>query len=75
MQAVAPSNELRTWFDHDPERWPAFMRGFHAELADKPEPIGRLRRLADEGTVTLVFAARDETQNNAIVLKEVIEAE
>jgi uncharacterized protein YeaO (DUF488 family) len=71
---LAPSDELRCWFGHDPARWDEFRRRYRAELADRPEALQALRRLAAEGPVTLLFAARDEVHNNAVALAELIAA-
>ncbi len=69
LKDVAPSAELRTWFGHDPAKWAEFQRRYLAELRDNPEPVRELRRLVREGPVTLVYAARDEQRNGAVVLK------
>ncbi|WP_248910264.1 DUF488 domain-containing protein [Halocatena marina] len=73
IKEVAPSDELRRWFDHDRERWDEFNRRYQTELTHHQDIIGESRELADEETVTLLYAAKDEVHNNAIVLKEVIE--
>lgn len=69
---VAPSDELRTWFDHDPERWDAFRRRYHEELAgredDAVEALLEMHR--EEGTLTLVYGARDTEHNNAVALRD-----
>lgn len=70
---IAPSDELRDWFGHDPARWEEFKRRYFAELADKPEQVAALRQRAAEGPVTLVFSAKDEQHNNAVALKEYLE--
>lgn len=71
---TAPSNELRKWFAHDSEKWQDFVKRYHAELAANPECLAQLRRLVREHkTVTLVYGARDETHNEAVVLKEYLE--
>lgn len=69
---LAPSGELRKWFDHDPERWEEFVRRYRAELeeGDKLEELRELGRLAEEDNVTLLFAARDAEHNNARALAE-----
>ncbi|MDV4343828.1 DUF488 domain-containing protein [Methanoculleus sp. YWC-01] len=72
---LAPSGELRRWFGHDPAKWEEFLRRYRAELEGKAEALARLRREADEGTITLLYAARDETHNNALALKRYIEEE
>ncbi len=70
---IAPTNELRKWFGHDPEKWEEFLQRYRAELEGKEEVLARLRQEAGEGTVTLLYAAKDEEQNNAVALKRYIE--
>jgi uncharacterized protein YeaO (DUF488 family) len=72
---LAPSNELRRWFGHDPAKWEEFLRRYRAELEGKEEALDRLRREANDATVTLLYAARDEEQNNAVALKRYIDEE
>lgn len=68
---VAPSDELRHWFDHDPDKWDEFRRRYQAELATNQQALAPLRKLLkSEKHVTLLFGARDETHNNAAVLVE-----
>ena len=69
LKDVAPSNELRTWFGHQPERWEDFKRRYFAEL-DRNPAVGRLRELMSEGPVVLLYGARDETHNQAAALRE-----
>ena len=69
---LAPSTELRTWFGHDPERFAEFERRYRAELAAHDEKLDELRRRAREGTLTLVYGARDEEHNDAVVLAELL---
>ncbi|MDD3857828.1 MAG: DUF488 domain-containing protein [Methanoculleus sp.] len=70
---LAPTNELRKWFGHDPAKWEEFLRRYRAELEGKEELLARLRQEATDGTVTLLYAAKDEEQNNAVALKRYIE--
>ncbi|KDE54972.1 DUF488 domain-containing protein [Methanoculleus sp. MH98A] len=72
---LAPSSELRRWFGHDPAKWEEFLRRYRAELKGKEEELARLRQEAGEGTVTLLYAAKDEEHNNAVALKRYIEEE
>lgn len=72
MKDIAPSTELRQWFGHDPARWNEFQRRYREELAGHDAEIAQLRRLAMKGPVTLIFAARDEAHNEAVVLREVL---
>lgn len=69
---LAPSGELRKWFDHDPERFGEFRRRYRAELSARRERLEELRRLARSGPLTIVYAARDEEHNNAVVLAELL---
>jgi uncharacterized protein YeaO (DUF488 family) len=69
---LSPSTELRKWFGHDPERWPEFRRRYVAELRAYAEQIEELRTLARKGPITLVYAARDEAHNDAVVLRDVL---
>lgn len=69
---LAPSDELRRWFGHRPERFELFRRRYTEELRDKSEQISALRRLAREGTVTIVYAARDAEHSNAAVLAPIV---
>lgn len=72
IKEIAPSGELRTWFGHDPERWDEFRRRYRAELAQHSETLKDLRRRAREGRITLVYSAKDETHNDAVVLRDVL---
>ncbi len=72
LQDIAPSNELRAWFGHDPARWEEFRRRYRRELAARREQIEALRRLAGQRPLTLLYAARDKRHNQAVVLREVI---
>ncbi len=69
---VPPTTGLRQWFGHDPARWEEFCKRYRAELDAKPEAVEALRALARQGRVTLVFGARDEARNEAVVLREVL---
>ncbi len=76
MSDIAPSNELRHWFNHDPAKWDEFHRRYLAEL-DNPErqaELDSLARIAEQGILTLVYGAKDTERNQAVVLKELIEA-
>jgi uncharacterized protein YeaO (DUF488 family) len=61
---------LRQWFGHDPERWTEFRRRYLAELAGLPDLLKVLRAIARRGRLTLVYSARDERHNQAVVLRE-----
>jgi uncharacterized protein YeaO (DUF488 family) len=69
VKDVAPSSDLRKWFNHDPEKWKAFITRYNKELKDNAA-MDELKQLVKEHpVVTLVFAAKDEEHNNAMVLK------
>jgi uncharacterized protein YeaO (DUF488 family) len=72
MKEIAPSTGLRKWFNHDPERWQEFRRRYQSEIRQHPDEFDRLRALAQHGRVTLVFSARDEAHNDAVVLKDML---
>jgi uncharacterized protein YeaO (DUF488 family) len=69
---LAPSTELREWFAHDPARYPEFRHRYEDELAAQSGKLRELRRRAREGTLTLVYAARDTEHNDAVVVAEVL---
>lgn len=71
-KVIAPSTALRKWFAHDPSRWPQFRERYAAELRRHREALAALRAEARQKTVTLVFAARDERRNNAVVLRNAL---
>ena len=72
LRDLAPSSELRRWFGHDPERWAEFRRRYARELGARSEQLDELRSLARKRRITLLFAARDETHNDAVVLRELL---
>ncbi len=73
VKDIAPSDDLRKWFSHDPEKWPEFRKRYKAELRKKKDLVEQLRDEAKGDTVTLLFAAKDAEHNNAVVLQELIE--
>jgi uncharacterized protein YeaO (DUF488 family) len=73
-KVVSPSSELRRWFGHDPARWPEFRRRYRAELQGNADEVERLAKLCAGRRVTFVFAARDETMNSAVVLRDYLTA-
>lgn len=70
---VAPSTDLRRWFGHRPERWEEFRERYRQELRTKPKALVPLLEATRKGRLTLVFGARDEEHNQAVVLREVLE--
>ena len=69
---IAPSTALRRWFGHDPARWHEFRRRYSEEIHQRRNRLDELRTLAQKGRITLVFAARDEAHNDAVVLREIL---
>jgi uncharacterized protein YeaO (DUF488 family) len=72
LKEIAPSTELRRWFGHDPSRWEGFRRRYRAELSQNATLLNELRVVARKGPLTLVYAARDEVHNEAVVLRDVL---
>lgn len=72
MKDIAPSTALREWFGHEPARWPEFQRRYRAELQTHQPLLDQIRALAAKGPVTLIYSARDEDHNDAIVLRDVL---
>lgn len=69
---AAPSTALRQWFGHDPARWREFRQRYRKELAAHAERVDGWRERAAKGRVTVVYGARDEAHNNAVVLRELL---
>jgi uncharacterized protein YeaO (DUF488 family) len=72
IKDIAPSTALRKWFGHDPARWEEFRRRYAAEVNRHPDQLDRLRVLARQGPITLVFSAHDELHNDAVALRDVL---
>ena len=70
---VAPSSDLRKWFNHDPDRFAAFAEAYRAELEARPDAVGALVDLARQGDLTLLYAARDTRHNHARVLADYLD--
>jgi uncharacterized protein YeaO (DUF488 family) len=73
FKEIAPSDALRRWFGHEPTTWPEFRRRYFAELDKHTAAVQLILDAAARGPVTLLFAARDEEHNNAVVLCEYLE--
>ncbi len=71
---IAPSPELRKWFDHRLERWSEFQKRYREELTQNEQRVADLRALCSQHSVTFVFAARDTEHNGAVVLKKYLES-
>lgn len=74
VKEVAPSDGLRKWFDHDPERWDEFRKRYFKELDENPEGLETLYgELRGAKRATLLFGARDGERNNAVALLEYLQ--
>jgi len=71
---VAPSHELRRWYQHAPAKWPEFRRRYFAELDANPAGVAELRKHLGRGVVTLLFGSKEMQLNNATALREYLEA-
>lgn len=71
LKEVAPSTELRKWFNHQDERWPEFKQRYVAELKDNPA-FAELEEIASNERVTLIFSTKDEKKNSAAVLQQLL---
>lgn len=72
LKEIAPSDELRSWFAHDPSRWLEFQKRYREELKVQSRLVEELRAQAAREPVTLLYAARDPEHNNAVVLRGVL---
>src|SRR5262245_19900114 len=70
LREIAPSNELRRWFNHDPKKWKIFYSRYRAELREKRDLITSLKQQAQRGRVTLLYSAQDEEFNQAVALRQ-----
>ena len=73
LKDIAPGDELRKWFSHEPEKWAMFKRRYFQELGSKQEQVALLREKAQAETVTLLYGTKEEKYNNAVALKEYLE--
>jgi len=73
VRSVAPSDALRKWYGHDPDKWNAFRERYFAELDANPEAVAALRDALGRGTATLLFDAKEQRWNNATALREYLE--
>lgn len=70
LRDIAPSTELRKWYNHSPDRWAEFRKRYLAELADSSDAAEPLLDAARKGDVVLLFAAKDTERNQAVVIRE-----
>ncbi len=74
LKDVAPSTRLRQWFGHDPSKWTEFRKRYSRELDARPEAWAPIVQAGRRGPVTLVYSSHDEQHNNAVALKEYLDA-
>ena len=72
LKEIAPSNDLRKWFAHDPAKWPEFQKRYEEELKSQPEGIAVLKHQAAHAPVTLLYGAKDAEHNQAVVLQNLL---
>jgi uncharacterized protein YeaO (DUF488 family) len=74
IKEVAPSTQLRMWYGHDPKKWVEFKRRFFSELHRRQDLVEGIVNASRKGTVTLLFGSKEERFNNAVAIKEFVEA-
>ena len=74
VKELAPSTELRKWFNHEPDKWGEFKKRFFSELRGKEELVDGIIGAARKGRVTLLFGSKEERFNNAVALREYIDS-
>lgn len=72
LKEIAPSNELRKWFSHDPRKYKEFKKKYAKELEGKSEILAKIKTEAKKGPLTILFSAKDAEHNNATALKELL---
>jgi len=70
LKDIAPSTELRKWFNHDPDKWDEFKKRYLIELKENTEQVWLLKQELEKGVVTLVYGAKDKEHNEALVLQD-----
>src|SRR5580693_9283234 len=73
LKEVAPSDELRKWFAHDPAKWPEFKARYKAELKRNSAQLALLKRAVSRGPSTLLYGAKDTEHNEAVVLQQLLD--
>ncbi|KPJ77820.1 MAG: uroporphyrin-III methyltransferase [Deltaproteobacteria bacterium SG8_13] len=71
---LAPSTELRRWYDHSPEKWPVFKARYFEELETKPVLMKELLDRLHRGTVTFVYSSKERRLNNAVAIRDYIDS-
>ena len=72
LKEIAPTTELRKWFNHDPEKWPGFQKKYLKEIKENKEALAILKQKMNQGKVTILYGAKDEQHNEARVLMEFV---
>jgi len=73
LKEIAPSAELRKWFNHEPSKWPEFKKRYWAEIDNNTEALSALKKHLANGTVTIVYSAKDEEHNDAVAIKQYLD--
>lgn len=73
LKSVAPSNDLRKWYQHDVQKWPEFRKRYFSELDAEKAAINELFEYLKKGKVTFLYSAKEQLHNNAVALKEYID--
>jgi uncharacterized protein YeaO (DUF488 family) len=74
LKGIAPSTELRKWFAHDPAKWTEFQVRYKKEINDNKEQLSLLKQAVAKGPATLVYGARDQEHNEAVVLQGLLKS-
>ncbi len=72
LKEIAPSNELRKWYSHDPKKWTEFRKKYFKDLDTKRELVNQIVQKMKEGDVSLLYSSKEEKLNNAVALKEYV---
>jgi len=72
LKSIAPSNDLRRWFNHDPDKWLAFKKRYFSELDSNDEAVNELLSHVKRGCVTFLYSSKEQEHNNAVALKDYI---
>ena len=75
LKEIAPSNELRKWYSHDPSKWDEFRKRYFQELDKNPKAVEQIKKHVSLGAVTLVYSTTEKQYNNAVALKEYLDSE
>ncbi|MEO6820196.1 MAG: DUF488 family protein [Ginsengibacter sp.] len=71
LKEIAPSTELRKWFDHDPGKWASFQRKYETEIKNNNEAVEFVKEQLEKGRICFVYSAKDEKHNDAVVLEKI----